>query len=285
MILISVVVVLIAWIMHHRYAKRLYLPFAENYRAHFRYYALLPAALDCIERLKMIERMTKVYSIFYERVVVLYGYKHGQDFTKMYIAQMISLMAVIALCGSLLAALSGDSIIFLMGIVLALLLPFIFVRDLDQKITKRKMEIIMELPVFLNKVILLVNAGETVQQAMQRSTDQANIYHPLYQAFHPLKKQLDNNYSFHQGMEEFNRRCGVQEVSVFTNTILLNYRRGGTELVTALRSMSHQLWETRKATAKTMGEEASAKLLFPLMLIFITVLVIVASPAIIFMNI
>lgn len=42
------------------------------------------------------------------------------------------------------------------------------VKDLEKKVKQRKDSIIIELPEFVNKIILLVNAGETVQGAMKK---------------------------------------------------------------------------------------------------------------------
>jgi tight adherence protein C len=66
--------------------------------------------------------------------------------------------------------------------------------------------------------------------------------------------------------------------------VLLNYRRGGDDFVVALRELTRNLWEKRKALARTMGEEASSKLVFPMVITFGIVMVIVATPAILIMG-
>ncbi|WJH34060.1 type II secretion system F family protein [Paenibacillus sp. CC-CFT747] len=142
----------------------------------------------------------------------------------------------------------------------------------------------MDLPEFLNKLTLLVNAGETVQRALLRCTAAGSTESPLYRELQQMANELTNNISLKRAMEDFSRRCAVQEVSQFTTTLLLNYKRGGEEFVTALRELSRSLWERRKALTKTMGEEASSKLVFPMVVIFLIVTVIVASPAVLLMN-
>jgi len=72
----------------------------------------------------------------------------------------------------------------------------------------------------------------------------------------------------------------MQEVSIFATTVLLNYRRGGTDFVTALNRLSQELWQKRISLSRTLGEQASSKLVFPMVLIFIVVLIIIATPAI-----
>jgi tight adherence protein C len=85
-------------------------------------------------------------------------------------------------------------------------------------------------------------------------------------------------------MERFNRSCAVQEVSIFTTVLLLNYRRGGEHFVLALRELSYTLWEKRKAIARTRGEEASSKLVFPLVGILLVLMILVAAPAVLLMS-
>nr|WP_249866162.1 type II secretion system F family protein [Paenibacillus konkukensis] len=96
--------------------------------------------------------------------------------------------------------------------------------------------------------------------------------------------EIRMNGSFAKAMEDFNKRCGVQEVSLFTTTLLLNYKRGGDELVMSLKELSVTLWDKRKSLAKTLGEEASSKMVFPMVLIFMVVMIIVAAPAILTMG-
>src|SRR5699024_10937323 len=154
------------------------------------------------------------------------------------------------------------------------------IRKLDEKMDKRKQDIIMELPEFSSKIALLVNAGETVQQAIIRCTTmKSDVEHPLYEELTDAVTKIKNGDSFSGVMEDFSKRCGVQEVSVFTTTVLLNYKRGGNQLALSLRELSRDLWEKRKAISRKRGEEASSKLIFPMVLIFIAVLIIVAYPA------
>lgn len=155
-------------------------------------------------------------------------------------------------------------------------------RGIKQSVAQKKMRILLELPVFLNKVMLLVNAGENVQKAMFRSAEKVDEHteDPFARQLVIARKQLANMYPFAQVLDELSRRCGVHEATVFVTAVMMNHKRGGEEFVSALRRLSGDLWEKRKATVKTLGEEASAKLIFPLLVIFLLVMVIVGAPAI-----
>ena len=96
--------------------------------------------------------------------------------------------------------------------------------------------------------------------------------------------EWEGGHPFQQAFEQFNKRCGVQEVSIFTTTVLLNFRRGGNDFVLALRDLSRVLWEKRKAIARTRGEQASSKLVLPMVVIFMIVIVLLGAPAFMMMN-
>jgi len=46
-----------------------------------------------------------------------------------------------------------------------------------------------------------------------------------------------------------------------------------------LKNLSNECWETRKNLAKQKGEEASSKLLFPMMLMLMAVFIVIMVPA------
>lgn len=212
-------------------------------------------------------------------------------------AEMLAAECAVLVFFLLLIVLSGaDAGLFMMGGFMLVFVPLLLVRDADRKVRQRKRAILMELPLLLNRLILLVNAGETVQQALIRivesgegqaadsGADKPEKAGPLQSELASAVKKMQNRVSFSRAMDELNRNCGVQEISVFVNALLLNYKRGGRELVSALSAMSHQMWEARKNAAKTLGEEASSKLVFPMVVIFLVVLVVVGTPAILWMK-
>ncbi|QGH34090.1 type II secretion system protein [Gracilibacillus salitolerans] len=264
------------------FAGSKYKLFIEENKADFQFLFMAPASLWLIDRVKLIERLSTQITAIQFKVAILYSAgKQVPQYTKMFLAQTISVILLCLAGGSLFAVLNGGDVRFVVfAIILAIIIPFVSVKKLDEKMEKRKQDIIIELPEFASKIALLVNAGETVQQAIVRCTMmKADQDHPLYRELNDAVVKIKNGDSFNGVMEDFSKRCGVQEVSVFTTTILLNYKRGGNQLALSLRELSRDLWEKRKAISRKRGEEASSKLVFPMVLIFIAVLIIIAYPA------
>lgn len=259
-----------------------YKAFIEPYKEDFQFIFLAPAGLYLIDKLNLMVRLSSQLVPIQQKVGNLYrAGKETQYYTKMYVAELISTVLISLMGGSFFTLISGgDQLLLILGIVVAILLPALSIKKLDEKVNRKKQDIIFELPEFASKIALLVNAGETCQKAIIRCTlmkqDDDN---PLYQELIETVTKIQNGESFSQVMEEFSKRCGVQEVSAFTTVILLNYRRGGDQLSLSLRELSQSLWGKRKAISKVRGEEASSKLIFPMVLIFVVILVIVAYPA------
>ncbi|MFN7251947.1 MAG: type II secretion system F family protein [Anaerobacillus sp.] len=279
---VVVVIVLLLFIM----AGQKYKEFIEDNRADFQVLFMAPASLCLIDKLRLMERLSGKLMPLQQKISIMYSVREVLQYTKMFIAQIISVVLLCLVGGGVLAVLGeGNMAVLVFSIIFAMLVPYLLIKKLDEKTTKRKHDIIFELPEFASKVALLVNAGETVQNAIIRCTTMKNEDdNPLYVELNVAVTKLRNGDSFNQVMEELGKRCGVQEVSILVTTVLLNYRRGGSELSLALRGISHDLWEKRKVISRTRGEEASSKLIFPMVLIFIAVLLVIAYPALIILG-
>ncbi|WP_341346838.1 type II secretion system F family protein [Paenibacillus sp. FSL H3-0469] len=216
----------------------------------------------------------------------IYGMRYSAERTLLFMGEMLSYSWLLAAGGSALTMLTGEQTGIILGGLLAVALPVAMVSDLHKKVRIREQNIMLELPELLNSIVLLVGAGETVQRAIVRCVNsrQGDSTHPLYAELMKMTAEWDGGYSFQQAFENFSKRCAVQEVSIFTTTVLLNYRRGGADFVLSLRDLSRMLWEKRKAISRTRGEQASSKLVFPMVVIFLIVIVLVGTPAIMMLK-
>lgn len=179
--------------------------------------------------------------------------------------------------------------------LLAGLIPPLHVRRLDQMIRARKRLILLSLPVFVNKLQLLLKAGLTLHAAFLRAAEAESGDGPgekgAQQDAHPFARQLAiaasqlrNAAPLTQVLEQLARRCSMQEVTFFATALQMNAKRGGDELAASLGLLSRELWEKRKQAVRTLAEEASAKMLFPLMVIFLAVLLAAGAPAMLLLN-
>ncbi len=153
-------------------------------------------------------------------------------------------------------------------------------RQLDEKFKERQREMQIEFPEFLNKLILLVNAGLTVRGAMQKIIKENKKDNPLYKELIMIVNDINTGKNEIAAYEDFARRCRLQEVTMFTATLIQNLRKGSDQLVPVLRLQAAACWENRKNLARKMGEEASTKLIFPMAIVFVAILIMVMTPAV-----
>ena len=277
----------IGWVVLNQSASTLHKELAKLPLEVIKLRPLLPAMLVLLEKIRFVSRFSGVFYRIQSSIQKGFGVHRSGEMTLLYIAEMAGYIWLLLTGGLVMAAISGGSMTWLvMGVALAILLPVALFRDLQKKVKAREIDILLELPEFLNKIILLVGAGETVQKAIVRCVKRKENTkdHPLYKELFQMINEMDNGYSFQQGLESFSKRCGVQEVSVFTTTVLLNFRRGGGEFGLALRDLSRTLWDKRKAVSRIRGEQASSKMVLPMVLIFLIVMVLVGTPAFMMMN-
>lgn len=152
--------------------------------------------------------------------------------------------------------------------------------ELERRIKKRQFLIRLEFPDFLNKLLLLLNGGMTVPRAWEKVARNGRDT-PLYEELRRTALAIQAGQPVLSSYEEFARRCRTPEVSRFVAALLQNLRKGSAELVSVLIMQADECWQMRKDTARKLGEEASTKLLLPMMLMFLAILLIVAAPAVI----
>ncbi|MFD1957348.1 type II secretion system F family protein [Paenibacillus thailandensis] len=246
---------------------------------------LIKPFAEALDKYRLYDRLQLHIGSYHTKLTVLKGNGWSFDQTKLAVAEAAAYgYAAMILC-SVLAAAADEPLLLAMGFVVAMVLALRPFLEANRQVERRKQDILLELPEAISKLLLLVSAGETTLQAMARCLEGKDAdRHPLYKEWRTAVRSLETGDSFSTALERFNRSCAVQEVSIFTTVLLLNYRRGGEHFTLALRELSYTLWEKRKAVARSRGEEASSKLVFPLVGILLALMVLVAAPAVLLMS-
>lgn len=236
-------------------------------------------------------RLTQRCPLLMFRLQRMIGKLHGMNELGekmiLLLAELMGYSYGILALGCLLTVITGgDTAGLVLGLLMAILIPAALLRDLHTKVINRDQAILMELPELLGRIMLLVGAGETVQRAMLHCVNEKSgaTEHPLYQELKHAIGEWNNGYSFQQALEQLSKRCAIQEVTIFTTTVLLNMRRGGSDFVMALHELSQTLWSKRTSISRIRGEQASSKLVFPMALILLTVIVLIGAPAFMIMD-
>ena len=229
-------------------------------------------------------------NLVYQKILELHGPKDAEFYRFIHKGYRLS-TAVLAAAGAslfgMILALQGstDGVGLTVAAVVALpVIPFLVDLSLDDAIRKRRLSIQIEFPEFVNKLTLLVNAGMTISKAWEKIINENKREHLLYEEMRYALAEIKAGKPEGMAYEEFARRCHVKEVTKFVSVIVMNLRRGGSEVVPVLREQGNECWEMRKNAAKEMGEQAGTKILIPMMIMFLGIVLIVVTPAVLSMS-
>jgi tight adherence protein C len=278
--------VLIAFFVLYRHARQYLSFFAALDKEEFP----LPQSLLAMGH-ALLQAVRYKYSTPYDQglhkhLLELYGSTNARYFLQVFWANKLAyLLLGVLLVSFFLAALGAVDAV--LGVFSLCLLGALFLApdyDLKKKAIQRRLTVQLDFPDFLNKLILLINAGLTLQNAWERIARAKQKDTFLYREVERVIYEINSGKPESQAYEDFARRLRVPEISRFTAVVLQNQKKGSAELVPVLRLQAAECWEMRKNAAKRLGEEASTKLLFPMMLMFIAILLIVAMPAVLAMR-
>jgi tight adherence protein C len=181
--------------------------------------------------------------------------------------------------GFIAKASSTDIVIF--WVVLAAIITFMSEKELGRRMERKTRSIQIEIPDFVNKLALLINAGMNFRRAWQKAADENPKSTPIYLEARQVSEEISSGRPELTSYENFAKRCGIPEITRLVTVIVQNIKRGNSDMVSVLRISANECWQTRKNAARRLGEEASTKMLLPLMLMFAAILIITAAPAVI----
>ncbi len=212
----------------------------------------------------------------------LYGYKNARYYLKVHWANKLVLVGFAFLFIITITVIMDNVdipfLIFGLGIIVALF--YLLDYEINNKIKKRYLSIQYEFPDFINKLTLLVNAGMTVSRAWEKVVVDNKKDSALYKELQVVLIAVQAGKSEQQAYEAFARRCKIREITKFVSVIIQHLKKGNADLIPTLRLQAIQCWQMRKNVAKRFGEEASTKMLLPMMMMFFAILAIVITPAI-----
>ncbi len=157
-------------------------------------------------------------------------------------------------------------------------------RELEKKKQRERESVIRQLPEFVNRLVLLLNAGLVLSAAFERSVEESMglsdtkkdyFYGRLHEIYIHVK---DSNGSMHRELREFAKTSGIKEMIRVANIISDNVSKG-TGLTEKLQAESEILWMNRKKTCEERGRLAETKLTLPLVIFLLVLIVITIAPA------
>jgi tight adherence protein C len=145
---------------------------------------------------------------------------------------------------------------------------------------KRKEAIFLGLPDALDLLVVCVEAGLGLDQAMRKvSEEMKKSYRVIAEEFSLCNLQLQMGRSRTQVLQELGTRSGVDDLKSLSS-ILIQADKFGSSIAQALRVQSDSMRTRRRQIAEEKAAKTAVKLIFPLVLfIFPGIFVVLVGPA------
>ena len=149
----------------------------------------------------------------------------------------------------------------------------------DMAISRRQQKIQDGFPDALDLMVVCVEAGMGLDQAIKRISDEMQTTHKtISHEFAKMNMEMRAGRSRRDAMRNLADRTGVADVNTLV-TLLIQTDKFGTSIAQALRTLSSSMRIKRRQRAEELAMKLPVKLLFPLILfIFPSLFVIIIGP-------
>jgi len=147
--------------------------------------------------------------------------------------------------------------------------------DMDKVLKKSQREIGIQFSRFASNCVLFISAGLSIRRAFQLSSnclDEGLTKKHIQSATQDLEMNINTSEVF----ETLNAQLRHPVVSEFTS-VLQQHEKYGSGTKSDLHRVIRSAWQSRKDTASVAAKEMETKLVFPSMLIFLGVMLMVLT--------
>lgn len=230
---------------------------------------------------KMLPRSPEEASVIQTRLI-LAGYRKDSHVNIFYGAKVLVPLAL-----TILATVTGiyqQGMFFAYGLSLGLgfLIPDFW---LGSRIKARQLKVKLGLPEALDLLVICIEAGLGVDQAVMRVAEELKLTQPVIsEEFNLVNLEQRAGRSRADAWRHMAQRTDVDSVRSLTS-LLIQTDQFGTSIAKALRIHSDTLRTQRRQQAEEQAAKTAVKLVFPLVLfIFPSLFVVVLGPSLIVMK-
>jgi tight adherence protein C len=213
------------------------------------------------------------------RRLAMAGYDSSTAMT-VYGVATLATPAVLALLALLVFGTTGSGLLLVvLGAAIGYMLPGVYV---SRKIEKRKLQIQNGLPDALDLLIVCVEAGCGLDQAIVKVTDELQFAYPaLAYELRQVTTEVRAGKPRLEAFKNFAARTKVDDVRSLV-ALLIQTDKFGTSIAQALRTHAETSRTKRRQRAEERAAKVGVKLVFPLvLLLFPALYVVILGPAVI----
>jgi len=192
-----------------------------------------------------------------------------------------SLTAVLILMPIVLFILMLLSYPMLVAIPLLIIPVFLVHQDLRTRVFRRREEIMEEIPLFLSMLVTLMQSGVLLPKAIETCSSAFPETGVMGSELRIMRAQMLSGMSAGQAIEQFSERTPIPEAQ---SALLLASRyevTGGSEVLGLLSLQATSCWSLCRNASRKKREREALAMILPMMLDFISVLLVATTPALI----
>lgn len=215
-----------------------------------------------------------------EEASLLYGEKYKHYYANLIWAQILSFAVLFIDLFFILASFLYDTsnmILAFFVLLIGIVIDVYFYSSMGLKLQKRSEECMSNFPDIISKLALLVSSGMILREAWNLVANSSDG--ELYKLMKDSCTDMENGKSEVEALYKFGVTSNLQEVRKFSSSLIQSLEKGSADLVHFLVTQSTELWETKKQVMLQKGEVAASKLLGPIALMFVGVIIIIATAA------
>lgn len=180
----------------------------------------------------------------------------------------------------------NSKLVWMFVILIAAAVFFLSDRDLHSEIERRMKKIRNEYSDIVQKFVLYMGAGMTARSAFYKiSSDYESGHkankrtHPAYEEMLYTCRELQAGVSEGAAYEHFGKRTGVKEYIRLSTLLQQNLKKGNSAILDRLKDEAYRASMEKIQNSRRLGEEASTKLLIPMVMMLLVIMVMIIIPA------
>ncbi|MBQ4299955.1 MAG: type II secretion system F family protein, partial [Lachnospiraceae bacterium] len=179
-------------------------------------------------------------------------------------------------------------ILMALGLVFIMMIPYIETYMGQKELAARQQQMELEYPNIVGQLAIYIGVGLGIREAIRRigkSYENENIENCYgKKIIVELSRELEDGVSEYVAMEHMANKSNNKNYRKLALLLQQTGRQGNEKLVEALEREDILAFEMRQNNAKKAGEEASTKLLFPMVGLFVVIMIMVIVPALLKMQ-
>lgn len=227
---------------------------------------------------KLLPASTKQLS-HTRRLMVRAGYRRQEAATAMFGAKILLPAGLLSLVYFTKIYIYNPALILVGAGIVGFLLPELW---LTWRVKKRQHRLRLALPDVLDLLVICVEAGLGLDQAILRVSQELKVAHPeLSEELQLVNLEMRAGKTRLEALRELSSRTGVDDIKALV-AMLIQTDRFGTSVARSLRVHSDSLRIKRRQRAEEMAAKATVKMVPPLVFfIFPALFVVILGPAVI----